>query len=1008
MGDHSALVVKALIDATSQDPPVMKAGEQLLSSLESQNGYFTALAEIMCSQDSVPNNARVMAIMVFKNRFELYWKAGENCVSQEEKIRIRSCLLGALNERNKFVAKNQAELIGRIARKDVPHEWVELLPGLAQMLKEGNEIQQLRALLLLYRAMKALASKRLRQARATFHQITQSLLSLVSERLTAAFDGFLASFGNAKSAEEFFALLPTLEHARLTLKLARLMLAFGCPGYHQNDVALGLLNVVVGRHQMLLAARNQIYELQGNLLEELEKAITHCNKLYIDIQEKEPVAFVHVMNSILPLAYKQISEGKHSRMLERSTILFMTLLVQILNCQQYRPSRAAYLEDVASLLATGTQVPPEKLDAMRLLLGHDFRASDGILQQQALIDMCHTMVLKYFILTEEEQSQWAESPEEFAYEEAGEAWRFSLRPCSEKLYSALIKNFKTTLAPVVVEMLKTALSTEITSKEVLLQREAVYCSLSGGSGNSSVASDLYDYIPFDNLYQQTLIGELQSSEPAFNILQRRVIWLLGEWISVSFDSKGALGLRKSMFQAIHHLLMPGRDIVIRVTASATLRNAVDDFDFKAEDLTPVLGQVMGSLFQLLCDVRLCESKMKVLDVITLLIDRLGIHIQDHARSLAQYMPTLWQDTSVSPEYGMLRTAIVRSLVKLVATLGPSSMHLHDFLSSVICQSVDMQLESSVYLVEDGLELWHVVVQKSTEFTDTLRQLFIYMFPLLERDDEYLRTCLTIIRSYVLLGHASFLREFGSRIVISLTGLVGNMPKDGPKILASLCETIILLFGGQGTELLDPILLLTVKDVFEKKSLGTTAFVWPSFMTLGRVVMSPGGCDQFMQLMMKVSTENGGGDILGAFLDIWFEQLDTISDTATRKLSVLALCQMLVQPAMESFVQPRFSLFLNAIVGGLIEFHQPMHSEDILPVDMMVRDDEVEGVGDENTRKMQLAKLDSVFNINTGVFVMQCIEQMKARMGENQFSALLGTVDGSITSQLEPFVIRFRS
>lgn len=111
---------------------------------------------------------------------------------------------------------------------------------------------------------------------------------------------------------------------------------------------------------------------------------------------------------------------------------------------------------------------------------------------------------------------------------------------------------------------------------------------------------------------------------------------------------------------------------------------------------------------------------------------------------------------------------------------------------------------------------------------------------------------------------------------------------------------------------------------------------------------------------------------------------------------------------QSFVQPRFSLFLNAIVGGLIEFHQPMHSEDILPVDMMVRDDEVEGVGDENTRKMQLAKLDSVFNINTGVFVMQCIEQMKARMGENQFSALLGTVDGSITSQLEPFVIRFRS
>ena len=70
-------------------------------------------------------------------------------------------MLKALLEPNNLLAAQQAVLIGKIARKDVPHDWPLLVPQLAKMVKDGNQLQQQRALLILYRVMKALASKRL-------------------------------------------------------------------------------------------------------------------------------------------------------------------------------------------------------------------------------------------------------------------------------------------------------------------------------------------------------------------------------------------------------------------------------------------------------------------------------------------------------------------------------------------------------------------------------------------------------------------------------------------------------------------------------------------------------------------------------------------------------------------------------------------------------------------------------------------------------------------------------
>lgn len=56
--------------------------------------------------------------------------------------------------------------------------------------------------------------------------------------------------------------------------------------------------------------------------------------------------------------------------------------------------------------------------------------------------------------------------------------------------------------------------------------------------------------------------------------------------------------------------------------------------------------------------------------------------------------------------------------------------LHNFLMPVLALCTDMQQDSNVYLIEDGLALWLACVENATEMTDDLMQLYQNMPALL--------------------------------------------------------------------------------------------------------------------------------------------------------------------------------------------------------------------------------------------------------------------------------------
>ena len=118
---------------------------------------------------------------------------------------------------------------------------------------------------------------------------------------------------------------------------------------------------------------------------------------------------------------------------------------------------------------------------------------------------------------------------------------------------------------------------------------------------------------------------------------------------------------------------------------------------------------MKLLFQLLLDVQECDTKvlwlsivtvshdyhivshdiqMRVLNVLSLLMDRMGASIRPHISALLQYMPQLWAESAQQQNSSMLRCVILTTLTNIVKGLGPLSSGLHSFILPVIQLATD--------------------------------------------------------------------------------------------------------------------------------------------------------------------------------------------------------------------------------------------------------------------------------------------------------------------------------
>ncbi|XP_066567527.1 importin-11 [Amia ocellicauda] len=972
MDIHSAssVVLQALTQATSQDTAVLKPAEEQLKQWETQPGFYSVLLNIF-NNHLLDVNVRWLAVLYFKNGIDRYWRrVAPHALSEEEKSSLRAGLITNFNEPVNQIATQIAVLIAKVARLDCPRQWPELIPVLLESVKVQDCLQQHRALLTFYHVTKTLASKRLAADKRLFQDLASGIYSFACSLWNHHTDTFLQQICTRDEA----AAMSSLERTLLSLKVLRKLTVHGFVEPHRNMEVMGFLNAVFERLKQFLECFRQVGP-DSMCREKLEKTIILYTKVLLDFLECHPVPFIPLIQRSLEFAVSYVfTEAGEGITFERFIVQCMNLIKMIVKNDAYRPAKN--IEDSK----------PETLEAHKI--------KTAFFTYPTLTEIGRRLVSHFFLLTEEELAMWEEDPESFAVEETGgDSWKYSLRPCTEVLFLDIFHNYSQTLTPVLLEMVQNLQGpTDMEDSVRLLIKDAVYNAV------GLAAYELFDSVEFDQWFKNQLLAELQVRHHRYKLIRRRVIWLVGQWISVKFKSE----LRPLLYEAILNL-MQDPDLVVRIETATTLKLTVDDFEFRTDQFLPYLESIFSLLFQLLQQVTECDTKMQVLHVISCVIERVSMQIRPYVGCLVQYLPLLWKQ---SEEHNMLRCAILTTLVHLVQGLGAESMNLYPFLLPVIQLSTDVSQPPHVYLLEDGLELWLVTLENSPSITPELLRIFQNMSALLELSSENLKTCFQIINAYTYLSPTDFLQTWGEGLCRSFCELVKDITNEGQVQVLKVVEITIKVSPVLGAHLFQPLLPSVFRAVIDGERYPVVMSTYLG--VLGRVLLQNSSFFSSLLTQMAIEFNQEMDQLLGSLIEMWVDRMDNITQPERRKLSSLALLSLL--PSDNSVIQDKFCGIINVCVEAL---HDVMtedpetgtHKDCMLMThfeEQKLTEDE-EPPTEQDKRKKRLALQDPVHSVSLQQFVYEKLKAQQLLMGDQSFQALMETVDTEIVRQLQEFL-----
>lgn len=137
---------------------------------------------------------------------------------------------------------------------------------------------------------------------------------------------------------------------------------------------------------------------------------------------------------------------------------------------------------------------------------------------------------------------------------------------------------------------------------------------------------------FDSFIDNTLVAEAGKQKPGYNIIRRRIAIIIAQWIAIKISEQK----KPVVYQIYQHLLDksdPLNDQVVRVTAGRKFKDVADEWEFKADSFMPFAPVMLDRLMALVQEVELPETKMALLNTISIIVERLEHHVS-HLVSLS--------------------------------------------------------------------------------------------------------------------------------------------------------------------------------------------------------------------------------------------------------------------------------------------------------------------------------------------------------------------------------------
>ncbi|KAI9375715.1 armadillo-type protein [Aspergillus egyptiacus] len=744
-------VLNSLLQASSSIQQQVQTGTKQLQNWEKQEKYYVFLQDVFIDQ-SIPLEARYLAIIQLKNGIDKYWrKTAPNAMKKDDKeqIKVRALQAGVV-EQAPLLALHNALVIAKIMRHEFPQDWPDGISAVIDLLRSStqagaNPLQLPRALVILLQIIKELSTARLQRTRQSLQSLVPEILQVLGSIYVDKVTAWASSLeqGNLNTA----GLPEAMEQSLLALKVIRRLLVSGYEHPNRDKDVQEFWLLTHSHFSRLFTLASGSIALHEDVLKLVEKHLLQLSKLHVEMAKERAASFALLPNSI-PLVqsywtlvvklgenYSELgadgeSEGK--TFLEKAGLRAL-LLLRACSKMAFYPAQTFKYQTA--------QDKEEKKQAVELvksqLFTHDF-----------VVHVMELLVTQFFRFRKNDFQEWEAEPEEWERkeEEMAEAWEFSIRSCSEKLFLDLVIHFKDILVPRLLNVFHSYATPD--NRDVLL-KDSLYSAI------GLAAACLEKQLDFSSFLQNTLVPEVQIQEPGYNVLRRRIAILLGQWVPI----KPAETDKDFVYQIFQHLLNPQdqlNDPVVRITAGRQLKQVLDSFEFTPAGFKPYAPSIFQNLMSLVQEVELSETKMGLLDTVRMAVTRMEDNIAPFSDQIMALLPPLWEN---SGEEHLMKQAILTLLSALIYSLKEESTRYYSLILPLIRSSVEPGSETLIYLLEEALDLWSaILMQTPSPATPELLSLVPALFPIFEAAVDSVGLALQIAESYILLAPQEMLSD----------------------------------------------------------------------------------------------------------------------------------------------------------------------------------------------------------------------------------------------------------
>ncbi|KAJ8550734.1 hypothetical protein K7X08_000104 [Anisodus acutangulus] len=984
-----------LTNSLSVEQTVRKPAETALAQSENRPGFCSCLMEVITAKDLISQvDVRLMASVYFKNSINRYWRSKRDSsgISNEEKLHLRQKLLLHLREENYQIAVTLSVIISKIARIDYSKEWPELFSFLAQQLQSADILTSHRIFMILYRTLKELSTKRLTSDQRTFAEICMQFFDYSWHLWQTDFQTILHGF--SALAQTFCGSAAELHHDDLYLtcerwflcsKIIRQLIISGFPSdaktlqevRHVKEVAPVLLNAI----QSLLPYYSSFRDHQPKFWDLLKRDCTKLMKILVAIQQRHPYSFGD--KCVLPLIMefclsKILDPEPHIMSFEQFMIQCMVMVKTILEGKEYKTSLAGRVVDENRV--TFEQMKQNISSTVGGLL-------TSLLPTDRVVLLCNVLVRRYFVLTASDMEEWHQNPETFYHEQDSVLWSEKLRPCAEALYIVMFENHSELLGPVVVSILQEAMSgcpsavNEITP--ALLLKDAAY------GAAAYIYYELSNYLSFKDWFNGALSLELTNDHPNMRIIHRKVALILGQWVSEIKDDT-----RRSVYCALIRLLQDN-DLCVRLTGCRSLYFHIEDANFNENEFLDLLPVCWDLCFKLVDEVQEFDSKVQVLNTISVLIARVT-EVMPYANKLMIFFQKAWEESSSE---SILQIQLLTALKNFVVALGYQSPKSYGMLLPILQSGINVT--SPDELLEDCMQLWEATLINAPSMVPELLGYFPCLVEILERSFDHLKVATNIIEDYVILGGREFLSLHASSVAKLLDLVVGNVNDRGLLSIIPVIDILVQCFPMEVPQLISSTLqklIITCLTGGDDRDPSKAAVKASSAALLARILVMNTNylaqltSDPSQSILLQKSGFPGEENILLCLVDIWLEKVDNVTSFQRKTIGLaLSIILTLRLPQVLDKLDQIMSVCTSVILGGSEDLSEEESSSGSVSSKPHVPSKEL--------RRRQMKLSDPINQISLENSVRDNLQTCSTLHGES-FNAAIGRLHPAVLNQLK--------